>query len=238
MLLRRISAPQPVLALRQKSCLQAFVEAIRGVRSFLVATAAAPHLVPKMDAMSIFVDRARVLGRKRLLPFIIGERTKNARLFDQISQSKFRDRSLHELGPELAPDDIGRIGTGLAYSPVKFHDLASGWRLEHRSRRDLLPANSFRRKYVRIPERERLQTDNVGIGPPSTFAEQELITKEIRKPCVAGVVSVLENHRFRQNLVGRFEHGSLRSILNLVVNVEMVFVTVGKKRRDREPFHC
>ena len=41
----------------------------------------------------------------------------------------------------LTSDDIGRIGTRLAYSPVIFHDLACGWRLEHRSRRDLLSAN-------------------------------------------------------------------------------------------------
>ena len=95
MLPTRISVPQSVLALRQKSYLKPFVEATPSVGSFLVATAATPHLVPKMDAMSIFVDRARVLGRKHLLPIVIGERTKNTRVFDQISQSKFRERSLH-----------------------------------------------------------------------------------------------------------------------------------------------
>src|ERR1700752_760808 len=175
-------------------------------------------------------------GLEDFVPVSIANWTEDLGRLGISFQRALSHRGRHQSWPSLAPNDPLRIFR-LTNAPRVRHYFTTNGRLEDAAVNKLLSHCELAREHVLSLEIERLQTNRVRINPPSTAFKHELVTKEIREPCITRLLLVPKDSRLGQDIVAVFDRRTGRNILHIPIDIEMILMPVSQKRRYRQLLH-
>src|SRR5262245_42445911 len=173
---------------------------------------------------------------ENLVPVGVSKRAENARSHHKAIEPKSFNGLVHQARAYFTPNELLRL-LGAADTPRIFHRRAATRSLNDATVDELLAASCLGGEYISVWEIERSQANHVRVRPPAAFLQEQFVPEEIRKRREALMLFILKDHRGGKYLVAIPYRNTCRHVRYVIVDVEVVLMSVAQKRGDRELLH-